>query len=352
LLETRTAANRPVYRLFHQALNDALLRQRRSVNLDSDDEQRISQSWLALGRQVGWSNAPAYLLRALPLHLARIGRIDDLLTDDEYLLHADLRRLAAAATAATTSEGRKRARLVELTLHAALAVPAERAAMFSVTDALEQLDAPLTVGVTPPYRASWVANLADVGDFTDDGHTDSIWGVCPIYLDGRTLLASASADYTIRVWDLRNDRAATTLKAHTSGVAKVCTTVAAGRTHLVSAADDHTVRMWDLSTGTVARIFEGHEDLALAVCDVQVGQRHLVASGGADGTARLWDPETGDSVHVLSGHRGRVRTVCAVPVGGSHLLASAGRDGAIRLWDPDRGILVRTLQGTRVRFAP
>ncbi|GIG90409.1 hypothetical protein [Plantactinospora endophytica] len=345
LLETRTPGDGLVYRLFHQALNDALLRRRRNVNRDTDDEQRIVRSWLGHGRQLGWADAPAYLLRSLPLHLARSGRIDDLLTDDEYLLHADLRRLAAVADAATTPDGRRRARLVELTLHAARAVPAERAAMFSVTDALERLDAPLAVGITPPYRASWAASLADDGDVTNEGHTDSVWGVCPLYLDGRTLLASASADYTIRLWDLQDDRAATTLRAHTSGVAKVCTTVVGGRTHLVSAADDHTVRMWNPSTGTVTKVFEGHENLVLAVCDVPVGDRHLVASGSADGTVRLWDPETGEPVHVLGGHRGQVRTVRAVPVGDRNLLASAGRDRVIRLWDPDLGVALRTLEG-------
>jgi hypothetical protein len=55
--------------------------------------------------------------------------IDALLSDEEYLLHADLRRLTPASYHAVTGTGRDRSRLLRLTPQAIGAGPAERAAL-------------------------------------------------------------------------------------------------------------------------------------------------------------------------------------------------------------------------------
>ena len=93
LVESGGEGQAAVYRLFHQALNDALLTARAKVTPAEDDERDLTRAFTAIGRRLGWEQAPAYLLRSLASHAARGNVIDDLLTDDGYLLHADLRRL-------------------------------------------------------------------------------------------------------------------------------------------------------------------------------------------------------------------------------------------------------------------
>src|SRR5262249_5458852 len=128
-----------VYRLFHQALNDALLHARSDVVPRADDERALSRAVIGHGRSSSWQDAPEDPLRSLPGHAEAAGLADDLLCDDTYLLHADLRRLLHAADGASSVQGRSRAQLVRLTPRAITAGPHERAALFSVTEALDDL---------------------------------------------------------------------------------------------------------------------------------------------------------------------------------------------------------------------
>jgi hypothetical protein len=123
------------YRLFHQALNDALLAGR---DVEAD-EHAITEAFIGVGRVTGWDRAPAYLLRSLPHHATRGGVIDDVLGDDHYPLYADLRQLIPAAAGARSPDARGRARLLRKTPRAIDVSPAERAALFSVTEAQEHL---------------------------------------------------------------------------------------------------------------------------------------------------------------------------------------------------------------------
>lgn len=62
-----------------------------------------------------WRGVSSYLLRSLPGHAQAAALVDDLLTDDAYLVHADLRRLMQVAEYAASVDGRHRARLLQLT---------------------------------------------------------------------------------------------------------------------------------------------------------------------------------------------------------------------------------------------
>ena len=105
----------------------------------ADDERALTLAFTRHGRRSRWKDAPEYLLRSLPGHAAAAGLVDDLLCDDAYLLHADLRRLIQVADGAGSAPGRRRAQLLRLTPRAIAAGPADRAALFSVTEALDDL---------------------------------------------------------------------------------------------------------------------------------------------------------------------------------------------------------------------
>jgi hypothetical protein len=82
--------------------------------------------------------------------------IDELLTEDSYLLNADLRRLMPLADQAVSRPARLSARLMRLTPQAVVADPATRTALFGVTSALENLGRSYA-DPSAPYRATWAS---------------------------------------------------------------------------------------------------------------------------------------------------------------------------------------------------
>jgi len=256
------SAGEPVtatFRLFHQALSDALSAERiRSVPTVAD-ERALTRAFTGYGARIGWDYAPAYLFRSLPGHAVRAGMIDELLADTGYVLRADLRRLIPAAAHAGTPVGLERARLLRLTSQAISAEPAERLALLSMTETLDGLGTAFRHhGEGAPYRGLWANVPARAERAVLEGHTSRVLGVCAVRVDGRELLASAS--------------------------------------------DDDTVRIWDPGTGVTERTLTGHTSMVLGVCAVRVDGRELLASASDDGTVRIWDPGTARPLHVIPVH--------------------------------------------------
>ncbi|NRQ33376.1 WD40 repeat domain-containing protein [Nonomuraea sp. NN258] len=341
LVESSTDHHRQAFRLFHQALNDVLLDVRARRTPRHHDEQALTRAFLTTTRQRPWASAPPYLLRSLAGHAVRAGLLENLLSDERFLLHADLPRLSAHAAGATSPEIRQYLRLIQLTPQAAAATPPERAALFNVTSVLAQLPPPLRIqDRAMPYRAAW----ARVQPRTDQalllGHTGVVTGVCAFTLNDRTLLASGGYDGSVRIWDPATGQAVgDPLIAHTSGVYSVCAFTLNGRTLLASSGGDASVWIWDPATRqAVGDPLTGHTDWVRDVCAFTLNDRALLASGGYDGSVRIWDPATGQAVgDPLIGHADGVYSVCAFTLNGRTLLASSGDDASVRIWDPATG---------------
>lgn len=154
------------------------------------------------------------------------------------------------------------------------------------------------------------------------------------------MLASGSTDATVNLWETESGRLVRTLVGHEDLVGSVSFAPQGGI--LASGSDDATVKLWDATNGRLLRTLEGHR---YAVhCAAFPPQRGIVASGSADKTVRLWDTERRRRLATtLEGHDDDVLSVAFAPQGG--MLASGSDDNTIKLWDIFSGRLLRTLEG-------
>ena len=169
------------------------------------------------------------------------------------------------------------------------------------------------------------------------GHTDTI-GRIAWSPDGR-MLASPSADQTIRLWDVATGQCLHTLEGHTDEVKAVSFDKSVRV--LASASFDHTIKLWEVQSGKLLRTLIGHVSWVNSVAFDP--QSDLLASGGEDKTIRLWDVEAGRLLQTTNEDISCIHSVAFDSHG--RVLASGGSDRTIRLWKPDDGRLLCTLEG-------
>jgi len=157
--------------------------------------------------------------------------------------------------------------------------------------------------------------------------------------DGK-YLASAGI-YELRLWDAEIGRSLRRLWEQDAGFIRTMAWSPDGKT-LAWAGDGPTVILWDAASGQRRTTFShGHSKGVLDLSWSPDG-KHL-ATVGADGPVRIWKAASGRSLRVLEGHEGAVRRVVWSPKGKE--LATAGADKTVRLWRVDGGELVQTFRG-------
>jgi WD40 repeat protein len=153
--------------------------------------------------------------------------------------------------------------------------------------------------------------------------------------DGQ-ILASGTADATIKLWDLRTCQEIRTLTGHTDAVISVA--ISSEGKVLASGSADATIKLWNLDTSQEIYTLSGHSSSVLSVAISSNGK--ILASGSADRTIKLWNVITGQQIRTLTSHGSSVLSLAISPDG--KILASGSADRTIKLWDLNTGEEIRT----------
>lgn len=171
------------------------------------------------------------------------------------------------------------------------------------------------------------------------------------------VLASGSRDRTISLWNLmRRFERSTILRGHNGAV--TCLDFTEDGENIISGASstptpDASVRMWDVPQRSSTLLYS--HDQTVTSLAFSPSDRYL-ASGSDDCTIRLSEQTTRrPKFTLLTGHIRPVKAVAFSPDG--MLLASGGSDHTVRIWRIPKGDELVTLRGhtdtvTSVAFSP
>ena len=113
--------------------------------------------------------------------------------------------------------------------------------------------------------------------------------------DNNNLMASSSADSTVRIWDLSTYTCKFTLKGHTGqifGLKQVSSEI------LSSGADDNLIKLWNITTGLEITTLKAGGRIDWSIDLLSDGK--TLVSGSWDTTIRLWDIQTGASLKIIN----------------------------------------------------
>jgi WD40 repeat protein len=165
------------------------------------------------------------------------------------------------------------------------------------------------------------------------GHGD--WVTRLAFSPDERFLASASQDYTVRIWRVINGRLQQTIDEGLSGVTDLA--YAPDGNTLAWSEADSSVRIFDLADDRFSQILPAGGPAATSITFYQsenIQDSHIVAAGYADGRVRIWDTRDGALMTEFVSHINSPVTSLDFSRSGN-LLVTASRDARLRLWQVD-----------------
>ncbi|OXM61443.1 hypothetical protein CF165_38405 [Amycolatopsis vastitatis] len=337
------------YRLYHQALADYLRKGVDAAALHGAiAEVLASRVARRLDGRLDWTRAHPYTLRHLATHAALAGRIDALLTDTDYLVHAEPDALLPALHQTTTDTGALTAAVYRCTSHIHRHLSPSRRRQVLAADAARfrasRLQQDLSASLT--WRPRWATGQQAASTlltaFTE--HVSDVMAVACTHLDGRAVAVTADEE-AVRVWDLATGTGAgtelITLSDQMGWVSAMACTVLAGRPHVVTAGSDGVARVWDIATGDEITAFIKHTGWVNDVACTHLEGRAVAVTADEE-AARVWDLATGTELTTFTGHTGRVRAVACTHLSGHPVAVTTSDDNTARVWDLATGTELTT----------
>eukprot|EP00040_Diaphanoeca_grandis_P014118 m.71468 g.71468 ORF g.71468 m.71468 type:complete len:520 (-) comp24352_c1_seq1:209-1768(-) len=167
------------------------------------------------------------------------------------------------------------------------------------------------------------------------GHTKGVWG-CAFYPAGHTsaLLASCGEDCTARLWDTRTRKVALTLSGgHADAVYHVAWSNDGGL--IATASSDHVVTIWDPKAGKILRQLKGHGNTVKKVVfspqEQENGVTCLASAGGF--SCNLWNPKINSHnlVEEMKIHAEGQEIECVDISANGSFVATGARDGTVKI---------------------
>ena len=175
----------------------------------------------------------------------------------------------------------------------------------------------------------------DCERFKQVSHCDEVWDVS--FSHNGEMIATASRDKTVKLWDRNERKLVRTLRGHTDGVLSV------SFNHedrmLASAGYDSNVLLWNTNDGNLIKMLSGHKDTVRRVSFSPKSQ--MLASVSWNGIVKLWQINS-NPLPSLTGHTNWVFDVSFSHNG--QIIATASRDNTVKLWQRN-GKLLQTLEG-------
>lgn len=163
---------------------------------------------------------------------------------------------------------------------------------------------------------------------TFEGHLNSIYSLS-FRADGQ-ILASGSADQTIKLWDVSKRQELKTLRGHQSIIESVIFTP--DQQFLISGSWDYTIRIWDVNTGEELKQLKEHS--GWINCLAISPNSQILVSGSADKTIKIWHLPEGIIKHTIKLGANQIKSIAFSPFG--KLFATGNKEGLIQLWDGEK----------------
>jgi WD40 repeat protein len=167
-----------------------------------------------------------------------------------------------------------------------------------------------------------------------NGHSDTVYGIC--FNPDNKMIATASADKFVKVWELPSGKFVKSFEGHTHHVLDIGW--AADGKLLASAGGDNAVKVWNFEKGEQERTINAHNKQVTRL--MFIGKKNEFITCGGDSQVKAYNTG-GSNVRNFAGATDFVYAIGTSPDGA--VVAAGGQEGVVRVYNGTNGTLLKSL---------